>query len=109
MNSLLILMGGLVIISIVRGSVMVLQEIWNHCKSGRKSLANAMAITFMIAEFPILVISSYFEKGKNPCFFESLAIVVMYLAGITGALGLVLDRRVKKKKQHAGSKFELLQ
>ena len=87
----------LVIFSVAFGLAGVFIEVWRAFRCRKRSLATAIAITCIAVGFPTIFAATYFAKLETSAvqqFFAVAGIVLMFGAGIFGAIGLLCDRRI---------------
>lgn len=89
----------LVLLAVPIGLASVFVEVWRAFRDKKRSIATAIAITCIVAGVPIVFAATYFETqppsgfGK---FLQTVGIVVMFCAGISGCIGLVWDQRIAR-------------
>src|SRR3954447_2381878 len=77
----------------------VLRDVWRDYRSGRRSLATALAITCITAGMPVLLAATALEQGGPAELVKVLQVVgiaLVFAGGSFGAVGLVLDRRLRR-------------
>lgn len=75
------------------------REGWKDYREGRRSLAMALAITCIIAGMPVVFVASALERGgpaELVTVLQVVGIVLVFAGGVLGAVGLVLDRRLRR-------------
>ena len=75
------------------------RDVWTDYCAGRRSCATALAITFLIAGMPVVFAASALEQAGPADLVKVIQVVgigLVFAGGIFGAVGLVLDRQLRK-------------
>jgi hypothetical protein len=79
----------------------VFLDVWRAVRDKKRSIATAIAITCIVAGVPTMIAAG-FLKSQVASFsqqaLETAGIVLMFGAGISGAIGLVWDRRMARRQ-----------
>ena len=100
----------LALFALIVGMVRVFLDTWSAYFQKQRSLATAIAITCVVAGIPILAAFYVCQELGYPTMersFQIAGMVVFYGAGISGAIGLIWDRRIAKRQTEAGSDGQL--
>lgn len=78
-----------------------LRGAWAAVRSSRRSLATALAFTFIIAQMAYFFVVFPFDRSAGVVeeSIETPLIVLFFAVGILGAIGLVADRRRRRRAQ----------
>ena len=91
----------LILLAVIFGLASVFLEVWSAFRNQKRSIATAIAITCIVLGVPTVFAAGYFEAQQASVLQQGLqmaGIVLMFGAGISGAIGLVWDRRIAKQR-----------
>lgn len=91
----------LIVRAVIFGFISVFLEAWSAFRDRKRSIATAIAITCIVVGVPTVFTALCFEAQQASALQQRLqtaGIVLMFGAGISGAIGLVWDRRIAKQR-----------
>ena len=84
------------------GFASVFLEVWSAFRDQKRSIATAIAITCIVLAVSTVFAAGYLKEAQQASALqqglETVGIVLMFGGGISGAIGLVWDRRIAKQR-----------
>jgi drug/metabolite transporter (DMT)-like permease len=84
------------------GFARVFLEVWSAFRDQKRSIATAIAITCIVLAVSTGFAAGYLKEAQQASALqqglETVGIVLMFGGGISGAIGLVWDRRIAKQR-----------
>ena len=87
----------LVLLTVPIGLASLFIDVWRAVHDKKRSVATAVTITCIVIGVPTVFAATYFETHGPSAFLwplQTLGGILMFIAGISGAIGLVCDRRI---------------